>query len=143
MLQLHRSTESLNTPLTKAKLAAKQRVIDVTDEIRRIYLTPITGQELTYDEKKAQAVAFLAADPTPTEAGTEYGFIFGEVGITANTPTEVAQIVVGMAGAFKTQIGPMIEHLRLLAGKNIKDATTIAEIDAAMTYFEENMNMLR
>ncbi|WP_264213215.1 hypothetical protein [Leisingera thetidis] len=118
---------------------ARQEVIGITEATRRRYLTPITGQELTYDEKKHQAIAFLAADPEPSEPGEDFTFIFGEVGITADTPYEVAQVVVNMAHTYKTSLGPMIERLRLLAGKRISEAATVLEVEQALAEFAEDI----
>ncbi len=142
MLVLNRSAESKEAPLKAARAAAKEQVIATADKVRRVYLTPITGQELTYKEKEDQADAFLLAETEPTEPGTEYCFIFGEVGITADTPRGVAEVVVYKAHLYRVYIGPAIERLRLLAEKNIAAATTTAEVDTALAEFLEDMEEL-
>lgn len=142
MRTLHRSPASLEAPLREARTAAARKVIEVTDAVRGKFLTKAVGQELTYSEKEAQAVAFLAASPEPQEPGTEYGFVFGEVGITADTPRGVAEAVLAKAYAYRAEIGPMIERLRLLAGKKIDEAATVAEVEQALAEFIEDMEVI-
>ncbi|QBR35415.1 hypothetical protein ETW23_03930 [Leisingera sp. NJS201] len=139
MLTLKRSQASLDAPLRAAQAIARQRVVEVTDTVRGKFLTRAIGQELTYGEKEAQAQAFLAASPEPQEPGTEYGFVFGEVGITADTPRAVAEAVLAKAFAYRAHIGPMIERLRLLAGKQINEAATVSDVEQSVAEFIEDM----
>lgn len=143
MLTLQRSERSKSAPIEKARRLANDTVVSVTDSVRRSHLSPITGQELTYKEKEDQADAFILASPEPTEPGSEYGFIFGEVGITASTPMGVAQVIAYKAHIYRAYVGPGIERSRLLASKSIQDASTQDEIDAALNTCMAEMDQFR
>ncbi|WP_306130990.1 hypothetical protein [Roseovarius sp. MMSF_3350] len=135
-LILTRSATSKAKPLEQAKAAALVEVGEVIAKLRLRYVTNLPGQEMTYQEKEAQAVAFLAADPEPTEPGDRYGFVFAEVGVTAPTPFEVAQVILNIATLFRSDVGPAIERLRLATGKAIGEATTRDQIQSVMDAFE-------
>lgn len=82
------------------------------------YITSGQGQAMTYTEKRDQARAFLAAeDPDPAD----YPMIANEVGITAATAREVAEVIAGRYAAWKA-IGEEIEKVRMIANKAIDDA---------------------
>lgn len=136
MRTFQRSEDSKGTPLRQAKARAAAEVAAITDAVRRKYVPAIAGQELTYQEKEAQALAFLAAEPEPQEAGEVYTFIFAEVAITAQTPRGVAEAILEQAAAFRSQIGPQIERQRLIAGRAIQDAATVDEAGAAVEQLE-------
>jgi hypothetical protein len=99
-------------------------------DIRCVYITDLPGQGMIYLDKEAEAKAFLAADPEPTDL-TEYPWIQREIGVTGTTAYEVAQVLINMAASWR-QIGPEIEGLRLEAKDAILAATTASEIDSAL-----------
>jgi len=142
ILKLKRSEKAKSVPLLKEREAAKLTVVNVTEKVRSSFLTPITGQGLTYKEKEEQAIAFLQAETEPKEAGPAYGFVFGEVGITAETPYQVAMVILYKADFYRAQIGPAIERLRLLANVNIEQAVSIEEVKTAVEEFTEDMELL-
>lgn len=112
----------------KAQLKAQ---IDQSAETERLkYITPGAGQAMTYQQKVDEARAFKAAsNPKPTD----YPVLSSEVGITAETLSEVADIVLA-AFAHWQQIGAAIEAIRLGAKRDIDAAedyiTTRSIIDA-------------
>lgn len=82
------------------------------------YITAGQGQAMTYAEKRDQARAFLAANnPDPAD----YPMIANEVGITAATAQEVAEVISGRYAAWKA-IGEEIERVRMVSNKAIEDA---------------------
>ena len=126
-----------------AKLAAAQatatlRVNVGAGAVRRAYITDIPGQEMIYLQKEAEAVAWLADDdPDPAD----YPFLSAEVGSTADTLGNVAQVYLNMAALFR-QVGAGLEHLRLGAIAAIEGAGTVAEIDAAVAAFESALGSM-
>ncbi|MCD4511540.1 hypothetical protein LQT97_09845 [Brucella pseudogrignonensis] len=100
----------------KAALKAK---IDTDAEIERLkYITPGNGQAMTYQQKVTEAQAFKAA-ASPVE--TNYPILSSEVGITAETLGEVADIVLAAFAQWQ-QIGAAIESIRLGAKRDIDAA---------------------
>jgi hypothetical protein len=139
MFVLQRSEESKACPLKEAKAALLDQVDEATGKVRQSFVTPIIGQELTYREKERQAAAYVALpvepDPEAVETKEEFGFVLGEVGLTAETPWQVAQVILGKA-AIMRQIGPIIVRARMVARAAIQDAETEEAAHAAFTGFE-------
>lgn len=113
-------TPPLNTgvDLDQLKVALKF-VVDRDAESERLkYITPGTGQAMTYQQKVDEARAFKAAT-NPVMA--DFPVLSSEVGITAGTLAEVADIVLA-AFAMWQQVGAMIENIRLGAKRDIDAA---------------------
>lgn len=142
MITLRRSAASLAAPLRNAKSEASQQISQLASDLRQIFIPAIAGQELTYQEKEKQALAYIAASPEPDPTNVQdmdhYGFIFGEVGVTAPSPYQVAQIILFKAQAFRS-VGPKIERLRLKAYSDVMTCTTEAEIDAVVQAYERDL----
>jgi len=135
MITLSRSDKSKSFVLDQEKSNAKNSVLEVIEIIRKKHLTGITGQELTYREKEAQARLFMSQSSTPTESESGYEFIFSEVGITSDSATGVAEAIINRANDYKNQIGPAIERIRLLANSRIESANNTNEIESALSLF--------
>ncbi|CAB4327459.1 MULTISPECIES: hypothetical protein [unclassified Brucella] len=106
------------SPLETIKAQLKRR-IDADAETERLkYITPGNGQAMTYQQKVDEARAFKAAS-NPKAA--DYPVLSSEVGITAETLSEVADIVLA-AFALWQQIGAAIESIRLGAKRDIDAA---------------------
>ncbi|KAB2738540.1 hypothetical protein F9K90_07620 [Brucella anthropi] len=98
--------------------------IDSAAETERLkYITPGNGQAMTYQQKVAEAQAFKAASNPKT---SDYPILSSEVGITAETIGEVADVVLAAFAQWQ-QIGAMIESIRLGAKRDID----LAEDEAA------------
>ena len=144
-LTLNRTEASKGAPLRHLKEAAHNRITFVADQLRRKFVTPITGQELTYQEKERQAEAYVIAtsepDPTDPDDQRDFGFIFGEVGITGQTPFQVATIILYKRDAMR-MIGPAIERLRLKASFDVDMSAAEVEIDQIVNDYEEDMKAM-
>lgn len=101
--------------------------------IRARLVTDLPGQEMLYLRKEAEARAFLA-DPDPDLA--LYPFLAAEVGATAPSADQVAQVYLNMA-ALWTGIGAALEALRLGAIAAIEGAEAPAVIGEAVAGFRE------
>ena len=100
----------------KAELKA---AVDQAAETERLnFITPGAGQAMTYQQKIDEARAFKAAS-SPKAA--DFPVLSSEVGITAETLSEVADIVLAAFAQWQ-QIGAMIESIRLGAKRDIEAA---------------------
>lgn len=117
--------EPLTLDQVKAGLKAS---IDSAAEIERMkYITPGSGQAMTYMQKADEASRYLAAsDPV----AADYPLLSAEVGVTAPTVGEVAAIVNAAFTQWQ-QIGAAIEAARLGTKVAIEAATAAEEAQAA------------
>ena len=104
--------------LADLKAALKVQVDALAETERLKYITPGAGQAMTYQQKVDEARAFKAAS-NPKAA--DYPVLSSEVGITAETLSEVADIVLAAFAQWQ-QIGAMIESIRLGAKRDIDAA---------------------
>lgn len=114
-----------------ATLVADLKAIDEAGEAcRNRWVTPGSGQAMTYLRKEEQARAFIAAG-RPSDASA-YPFLVAEATATSQTVSDLADAIVTAADAWANVIGPGIEALRIGAKKARNAATTLAERDAAL-----------
>ena len=99
------------------------------DAIRRRYVTTITGQDMLYLRKEAEARAWLA-DPFPDPAA--YPLLVAEIGVTAPSAWEVAQIYLNQAALWIAVAAPL-ETVRLTGVAAIEAAAAPDDIEAART----------
>lgn len=130
---MNRSTESLSLQLTSERLAAIAVVNDAAKVVRRRFVTDLPGQEMMYLRKEARARAFLAEPVTPADL-TAYPLIAAEIGITAQTAAEVAQVYINLAFLWET-VGAALETVRLGAISAIETAADTTAIDQTLTSF--------
>ena len=108
----------VETSLDAIKASLKSTVDSLAEVERLKYITPGNGQAMTYQQKVAEAQAFKAAsNPQPSD----YPILSSEIGITADTLNEVANIVLAAFAQWQ-QIGAMIESIRLGAKRDIDAA---------------------
>lgn len=114
--------------LGELKTRLKAQIDADAEAERRKYITPGSGQAMTYQQKAAEATAYLAdTDPVPAD----YPLLAAEVGITGETIADVAAVVDAHYQAWRL-IGAAIEQVRL-GGKAAVDAAETAE-DAQAAY---------
>lgn len=108
--------------------------IDAAAETERLkYITPGNGQAMTYQQKVTEAQAFKAAT---NPHASDYPMLSSEVGITAETIDEVADVVLAAFAQWQ-QIGAMIESIRLGAKRDIdaaEDETAARAIVASIEW---------
>lgn len=124
------SAELVADALNRAKDAGVDRVNDAIGDIRLKYVTDIPGQQTIYTEKQDEAQAYLAANPAPATLA-DYPLLAAEVGVTAPTAYQLAQVWANKAQLFK-QVAAITERLRMQSGGAIAAATTEAGVDAAV-----------
>ncbi|WP_448786345.1 hypothetical protein [Brucella intermedia] len=109
---------SIYPNLGALKVHLKSEVDRRAEEERLKYITPGDGQAMTYQQKVAEAQAYKdAADPQSADCP----LLMSEVGITASTLGEVADIVLAAFAQWQ-QIGAAIEGIRLGAKRDIDAA---------------------
>ena len=114
--------------LAAEKRAAVAQVNGMADQVRRMFITPIIGQEMVYLEKEAEARRYLD-DLEPDLS--DYPFISAEVGVSAVTAQQVAQLYLNLGAQWRV-VGSMLENVRLGSIAAIEAATTLAQISAAV-----------
>jgi hypothetical protein len=128
-----------------ARSAATARVNRIAGELRSRFITVIPGQEMIYLQKEIEARHYLMLDDAgtaPDEFDPDlFPFLSQEVGITAETPFQVATIVHFMAHSWR-QIGARIDRVRLMSVHMIEAAGTEAEIATAETWFRSQISQL-
>lgn len=99
---------------------------------RQTFITDLPGQDAIYLAKENEAVSYLAAS-NPVLA--DYPLLAAEVGITAATATELANMWITMAQQWRT-IAAQLEAARMTANASIGSATTVTEINTALVNLE-------
>lgn len=94
------------------------------EQARCHFITPGSGQAMTYLRKEQEARAFVADNAAETP------FLTAEATATGVTVAALAQIVIAKADAW-TVVGPKIEAARLAAKKALVDGVDIAAVHAA------------
>lgn len=117
----------LGPTIDTLKLTLTTQVDAEAEATRLLWITPGSGQALTYEQKRIEAER-MATDPAPQPEA--YPMLAAEVGITADTLTAVGALVRARAAAW-TAIAAQIESLRLQAKAAVMAANNAAEARAA------------
>ncbi|MDO9639697.1 MAG: hypothetical protein Q7J44_14245 [Pseudotabrizicola sp.] len=120
-----RTPDFLADELAQIKRSANLKILAVIKSIRASMITDLPGQEMIYLRKEAEARAYVA-DPAPDM--TNYPLMVREIGITAPTAGELAQVWLYMANQLMSVAG-LLEAVRLSASALLEGATTEAEVD--------------
>lgn len=125
-LRIEELAEGSWVPLLDTLRAEQERKVDAEAEaFRQNFITPGSGQALTYQRKEAEARGW-ASDGDPATAP----FLAAEASATGVSIDDVAAEVIAAADQW-TQIGALIEGRRMGAKAAIADADTLAAIEAA------------
>lgn len=129
-------TEQQTAQLTANRKTGIERINDMIGTVRAKYITVIPGQEMVYLRKESEAQSFiLATDPVLTD----YAFISSEVGITAATGYEVAQVILNMSNMW-TYVGSALESLRMIYSNGINSASSKAAIESLIEDLAEALS---
>ncbi|QCP84324.1 hypothetical protein EYE35_01115 [Cereibacter sphaeroides] len=124
-----RTPADLAAELEQARRAGIECINRAADAVRRRYVTAITGQDMLYLRKEAEARNYIAAvDPDLDD----YPLIAAEVGITAPTAWQVAQVYLGLSAIWISLAAPL-ETARLGAIATIETAPDLAIIEATVS----------
>lgn len=134
---------SFGQNLPRRKTDAVSRINARVGEIRSLYITVVPGQDLLYSSKEREAIEYvrqasegldlMVQEPRPVPMD-DFPLIEAEVGIIAPTAWEVSQIILNTA-AFWRGKAAQIETARLGAIKTVENATSIQDVDTALSDF--------
>lgn len=127
--------------LEKAKASHIKKVNDEIGRIRTRFITDLPGQGEIYQRKLKTAQDYLSFDPHPPATLDDFPALQAEVGLTADTPQQLAQIWLNMAYAWES-IADTLETARLTAKANLDAATTLAEIETVMNTLDATLAAL-
>jgi hypothetical protein len=128
MISVSRSTSSKDAELATYKAEAVSLLNELAGSTRLFFITDSAGQELVYQAKDAEAASYLLQSTEPTDL-TGYPMLAAEIGITAPTPYELAQLWLNLSVQWK-QVSGAIEAARLTAINGVLLATTKDEVDS-------------
>lgn len=127
-----RDAEWFTAQLSEARATGETLILALRAQARLTYITDIPGQEGIYISKRDEAKAYLqlvAASEEPDMA--EFPLIASEIGVTAPTAYEVAQVFLNL-NAMWTNAAAAIDTAYFSAQIVIQAATTEAEVTAAV-----------
>ena len=127
------NSPSSATQLQDIKLAALSTVDAGIGAVRLRYITEIPGQQMTYQAKEAEALAFTAL-PVPPVDLTDFPYIAAEAAALGVTAVEVANTYIDMSEAWRTK-GVELEALRIGTKEAIKAALDPAAVAAVLDGF--------
>lgn len=123
-----RTPEDHAAELVSARQTAIREIAAIRGAARLAYITDLPGQDMLYIAKMEEARAFIAeAEPDPAD----YPLIASEVGVTAPTAEEVAQVFLNLNALWRLAAGA-IDAACFGAEAAVYAATTATEIDAAL-----------
>lgn len=114
--------------LLAAREAALNRITTLRGQARLAYITDLPGQDMLYMAKAEEARAYLA-DPDPDPA--DYPLVLSEVGITAPTAYEVAQVFTNLNAMWRRTAGSL-DAACFQAEAAVQQAPDAATIDAIL-----------
>lgn len=115
--------------IDQAREWARAQIDQAAGRARQRYITTVPGQEVTYQAKYADALAFARAG-YPEEEVHLYPWVEAERDVLGGTAREAAEFIRLGGDPWNNVIGPQIEKLRR-AGKDAADtAPTISGVVA-------------
>jgi hypothetical protein len=107
---------------------ATDKVDGKSDEVRARFATP--GKHVIYDKKLQEALRYVDAinSNKPPADLKKFPYLRKEVGLTAPTPLELANLWISLNDAWD-EVSPLIEEISLRGKYAIKSAKSQDEID--------------
>ncbi|MDF3383371.1 MULTISPECIES: hypothetical protein [unclassified Sulfitobacter] len=142
---LNRSAASLEKEVAAARAVAVQDINRQTGAVRCRFITDIPGQQMIYADKEAEARAFVDLQPDPLESSADmsrFPFIEKEIGTTAPTAYEVAQVFLNLAAQWRV-VGADLEALRVRYNNRVYASVSQAEIDQLMADFSADLEFYK
>ena len=122
--------------LNRARMVTTTRINEAVDQFRKRFYTEIAGQAEIYLEKRQEALSYIQQAQTTGEPATleDYPFMQQELGKTAETPWQLAQIWLYMSTQFKS-LGTITEGIRIAANTAVQLAPDVEQVEAAEMQF--------
>lgn len=115
--------------------AKQNRIFLINEKIGRVrqnFITSLPGQDMIYLRKEQEARAYLL-DEDPVLS--QYPMIAAEIGVTAETAYQIAQIWLYMSNSWQV-IAAQLEWLRLVAINSVTSAVSEEAVQLAYNAFE-------
>lgn len=137
------SAAALAAQLISTKILAIDRINQRAGDLRKRIYTDIPGQDALYLEKRAEAVAYVAAVARGAEPASlkDYPLLDSEVGVTAPAAWHLAQVWLNRSDQFK-RVGAATERARMQASIAISAAPDTSTIESIEAQFNEALNSL-
>lgn len=135
-----RSVPSKLKEITGRRAAAVDLVNNQIGQKRGKFITIIPGQEMIYTAKEKEAERFLSFQQEPSNL-KPYPFLSAEIGITAPTAYELAQIWANRAAQLKT-VAAQLEFVRVRAIAAIEAAPDAPGIAQVMADFDDDLGVI-
>jgi hypothetical protein len=123
--------------IAKIQKDAIDEVNAAMGEVRKRFITVAPGQDMLYGAKEAEAIRYLSLPEEPADLA-DFPLLAGEVGLTAESPYQLAQVIAYMANQWRTMTGPM-ERLRLGTIYTIEAATDRPAVTRALAAFHDTL----
>ncbi|WP_375263733.1 hypothetical protein [Palleronia sp.] len=134
---------SFGQNLASLRTLAIAEVNNAIGQTRSRYITVIPGQEMIYAEKEKEALEYIRQSGEHAMVPLDdFPLIASEVGITASTAYEVAQIVAYLGAAWR-RTAAALDKLRLGAIRRIEETTSRLEIDAAVAELKTSLETFK
>lgn len=127
-----RTASDLAQEFADAKTDAIAAINRKSNEVRKRYVTPLEGQTTVYQLKKEEGERFMS-DPNPDLIN--YPLISAEVGITADTAENVAQVYLQLNDIYVSALA-QLEKVRLGFIDRIESAENHEIINTVLAEFE-------
>lgn len=126
--------------LAALRSSFRRLIEDLISDVRLRFITDIPGQEAVYLSKADEAHAYLATTPEPSNLN-EFPLLQAEVGITAGTATDLAQLWLANQAAWR-QIAAILEGIRMAGYAAVDAATSAAEMEASVDALRQSLQQL-
>lgn len=123
-ISVHRVYHTIPADLDEERRSKKQQIDAEAECVRMQFITPGSGQAMSYQEKTREAQRYLDSN-----GEGEYPLLSKEVGITSGTLEGVAMLVLTMHNEW-LDVGGKIVRARLLAKKQVDEASTVGDVRA-------------
>ena len=130
-------TTDIEAELRRFRSFAVREIDVLRGETRAKFITVIPGQEAMYISKRNEALGLILEGETADPL--EFPLLASEVGTTASTIYEVAQIVLNLNWEWK-QLAKIIEQASLQAKNNIAAAQSVDEIKTIVEDLTNQLN---
>lgn len=125
-MTLTRVRSAKNMPLRRYE--AENAIDRAAETVRMRFATP--GKHQIYADKRNEAERFLTETMNGQQVDlADFPYISAETGMTATTPSELAQLWIYMDSQWK-QVAALIEQITIGAKAQVRLASSQAEIDA-------------
>ena len=117
--------------LAAAKVKAIAEINLSVGKARQKYITTSPGQEMIYLAKEREALAYL---PNPTDDLSTYPMLEAEIGVTAPTARELAQLWANVSVQWRA-IAARIEGTRMRSIAQIENCADPDDLNAILATF--------